>query len=154
MESGNQLQLLERDVKILSGTRWLSESMLSYNGGMNQFIYALDKGLNDLYLDFSISIFTHSDKHELMIEGKIYWNGELNSISYLSLGNTGLLSTGTITIAENKWYSDLKWIETNGQTKQIRDTSTFHAETFESHTEAKNEDGEFQFISKTTWQKI
>ena len=154
MISADQLQLFERDVKKLSATSWLSESMPSQIGKSNKFIYTLDQGMNDLCLDFNISVFQDSGDHDLMFEGKIYWNGALKSISYLSLGNSRTISTGIITIDGNTWHSQLKWIEPDGQTKHIKDSSTFNEDTFESYTEAADQYGDYTFVSKKIWQKI
>jgi hypothetical protein len=154
MELLDQLQLFERDVFKLSGTKWISEPMKSKSGEENQYVYMLSKGLNKLSLDFSISIYQESEEHVKMFEGKMYWNGDLKSISYLSLGKDTLISIGSIIIDKNTWHSKLKWIKPNGETTEIKDSNIISEETMQASTQIKTDRGEFERISKTVWNRI
>ena len=154
MESSNQLQQFEKFVRQLDRTSWLSEAMQSQVGGTNQFVYSLWQGMNDLVLSFTISLYQDSGDHVVMFEGKIYWDGEKESISYLSLGSSRLLSTGSIKIEGDTWYSSLKWIEPEGKTTELTDTMTVSDNQLKYHTEVKSESGEYQLLSQVVWTKM
>ena len=150
----SQYEQFKDHVTLLSGSSWLSSPMQSKVEGTNQFIYEIKAGINALVLDFTISIYNETAANQLMFVGKIFWNGEAQNISYLSMGTNNLLSTGTITINGNVWTTHLKWIEPDGKTTALIDSMEIHDNELIYNTKIQLDDGKFQSLPTAIWQKV